>query len=89
MPDAVSIMYQLFADDAKLFRDVHLRDETGNAALQRNVNLLVQWSKTWQLPFNTDKCKNLHIRLTNLYHKYKVEKAKLKQDEKDLDVIID
>ena len=91
MPDVVKSMCLLFADDAKLFRDVNLRESSGNTALQTDVNSLVQWSKTWQLPFNTDKCKSLHIGTTNPFYKYKMEETKLDQieDEKDLGLIID
>ena len=61
MPEVVDNLCELFADDAKLFRDVHLRDEENNVSLQNDLNALGGWSKQWQLPFNVGKCKCLHI----------------------------
>ena len=91
MPDMVKSMCQLFADDAKLFRKVNLRDDYKNALLQNDIDKLSTWSKKWQLPFNTDKCKCLNIGGTNPCHRYKMNGKKLKQitEEKDLGVIVD
>ena len=61
MPEMVKSMCQLFADDAKLFRSVDLRDETSNLTLQEDLEILHHWSEKWQLPFNTGKCKVLHL----------------------------
>ena len=56
MPTMVENICELFADDAKLFRNVHLRAEQNNKSLQNDINALVEWSKKWQLPFNIGKC---------------------------------
>ena len=45
MPEVVDNFCELFADDAKLFRDVHLRDEENNVSLQNDLNALGGWSK--------------------------------------------
>ena len=66
MPEVVQNICELFADDAKLFRNVHLRDEDSNKAMQIDIDTLVAWSKRWQLPFNVGKCKKcLHIGQSN------------------------
>ena len=45
----------------------------------------------WQLPFNVDKCKSLHIGRKNKRHCYEMERKKLEQvtEEKDLGILID
>lgn len=91
MPEMVENLCELFADDAKLFRDVHLRDEEKNRSLQSDLDALVNWSKKWQLPFNVGKCKCLHIGNSNPCWKYKMDGRCLEDvdEEKDLGVMID
>ena len=91
MPEVVESLCQLFADDAKIFRSVDLRDNEGNLKLQADLDKLCEWSKKWQLPFNTDKCKVLHIGSSNPCHHYTMNGKKLGKvvEEKDLGVIID
>ena len=91
MPEVVDSLCQLFADDAKIFRSVDLRDDEGNLKLQADLDKLCEWSKKWQLPFNTDKCKILHIGSSNPCHQYTMNGKKLGKvdEEKDLGVIID
>ena len=61
MPEMVKNMCQLFADDAKLFSSVDLRDDTQKNILQQDIHALSLWSDIWQLPINIGKCKVLHI----------------------------
>ena len=91
MPDVVKCMIQLFADDAKNFINVNIRDDDGNKKLQADIHNLTQWSSKWELPFNTGKCKVLHLGNSNPCHRYKMNGERLAQvnDEKDLGVIID
>ena len=72
MPAITNSICQLFADDAKLFRGVNLRDETGNKIMQKDIDSLTNWSKKWELPFNINKCKCLHIGSTNPCCGYKM-----------------
>lgn len=46
--------WHLFADDAKCLRTI--RSASDCASLQSDIDNLVEWSNTWKLPFNTDKC---------------------------------
>ena len=89
MPDIIESMCQLFADDAKVFRKISSDDECSK--LQEDLNKLTEWSNRWNLPFNTGKCKSLHIGRNNSKHKYNMDGIELNQvhDEKDLGVIID
>ena len=91
MPDIVESMCQLFADDAKIFRGVDLRDNENNLKLQTDLDKLCEWSVKWQLPFNICKCKVLHIGNNNPCHQYTMNGKKLAKvdEEKDLGVIID
>ena len=53
MPDMVESKCQLFADDAKLFRNVNVREDYNTSILQRDLDSLSVWSDKWQLPFST------------------------------------
>ena len=89
LSDVCSSMCQLFADDAIFFRNVFSSEEINE--LQDDLNRLMELSEIWQLSFNLEKCKSLHIGRSNLKHVYKMKGKNLKQvvDEKDLGVIID
>jgi hypothetical protein len=51
---------KLYADDTKLYREIC--DKTLDVQiLQADLTHLHDWSKTWQLPFNTDKCEVIRI----------------------------
>ena len=52
---------RLFADDCLIYRPI--RDLQDHHALQRDLDLLHQWSLTWQMKFNTDKCHLLRFTL--------------------------
>ena len=84
-------MCQLFADDAKLFSSVDLRDDTQKNILQQDIHALSQWSDIWQLPFNIGKCKVLHIGQSNPCWRYKMAGKYLQdvEEEKDLGVLMD
>ena len=89
MPDVVNSMCQLFADDAKIFRGLKAKADV--SALQDDLNSLNIWSEKWQLAFNVDKCKALHIGNKNTHHKYRMNGKGLEhiEEEKDLGVLID
>ena len=54
--------------------------------------MLCEWSVTWQVKFNTDKCKVMHIGAQNLEEEYFMElkgnKLEKVSEEKDLGVMI-
>ena len=77
MPDVVDSMCQLFADDAKLYRNVTSPEDNRN--LQEDLDRICEWSTRWQLPFNIDKCKSLHIGRKNKRYWYEMNDTKLKQ----------
>ena len=59
LPFAIKNFCKLFADDTKLYRTIRIEDDT--TSLQDDINRLVNWSTMWQLPFNEQKCKCIHI----------------------------
>jgi hypothetical protein len=48
-----------FADDTKLFGVVE--NEVQHQQMQRDLCTIVEWSRTWQMEYNIDNCKILHI----------------------------
>jgi hypothetical protein len=78
-----------FADDTKIGRCV--LTERDREELQRDLNTIVNWSKTWQMQFNSDKCKILHFGRRNKKYDYQMDNNTINAaaEEKDLGVIID
>lgn len=91
MPEEVNSMCQLFADDAKIFDNVNIRDDKAGIRLQEDLDSLSNWSEKWQLPFNVSKCKILHIGKNNPCRRYKMNGKQLEyvEEENDLGVIVD
>ena len=48
-----------FADDTKIFKEV--RCSTDCSQLQADLDKLVLWAQKWQMVFNVDKCKVMHV----------------------------
>ena len=59
--------------------------------VQEDLNNLLTWSQRWQMGFNKDKCKVLHLGTTNPGWEYCMNDTTLEttSDEKDLGVTID
>ena len=77
-----------FADDLKVFGVIEGKQNQED--FQSDLNKLVQWSETWQMKFNFDKCKVMHVgrvRMNTLYTMGGQELVQIEQ-EKDLGVII-
>ena len=63
LPDVLSSsQVLLFADDAKCFKTIS--SVCDSMCLQDDLNKLSQWSNTWSLPFNVQKCCVLSVRPT-------------------------
>ena len=89
MPDVVTSISNMFADDAKVFRQIKTSVDT--ATLQNDLNHLTDWSRKWQMVFNINKCKRLHIGPTNHNNKYTIAGiGQVQSDqERDLGIIVD
>ena len=64
-----------FADDTKIFRKVDSREK--GELLQRDLDRLVQWSEVWQMKFNVDKCKVMHLGKGNSGREYVMNGGRL------------
>ena len=59
MPTSVLSSIYLFADDAKVYRSISSNDDP--PTLQHDLQQLEKWSERWQLRFNSNKCKVMHL----------------------------
>ena len=86
--DNINCKISKFADDTKIANKAD--SVTQRQLLQKDLNTLVEWSKTWMMNFNFDKCHVLHIGNSNPQVNYTMENVSIKsvQKEKDLGVII-
>ena len=77
-----------FAYDTKL--GIKADKFEGVKQLQEDLNKIGEWSLKWQMPFNVDKCKVMHIGHKNINAKYELLGKEIEscQQEKDLGVII-
>jgi hypothetical protein len=75
-----------FADDTKLICKVKTSEDRKKAQL--DLDCLCNWSKTWLMPFNIEKCKVMNMGRNNLKTCYKLDGVKLKsvEEEEDLGV---
>ena len=79
---------QKFADDTKVFREIN--GEHDQEQLQVDLNCLTEWSDKWQMPFNTSKCRVMHLGRANNKYDYSMGNHTLEvtTEEKDLGVMI-
>ena len=87
--DLTSSILSIFADDTKWGRCVDSVE--GFTKFQEGINRLEQWSRTWQMQFNTSKCKVMHLgRTGNPGHVYMMGGTELESTkaEKDIGVMI-
>ena len=89
MPSSVQSSIYLFADDAKLYRNIASDDDP--TALQHDIQQLEKWSEEWQLHFNPSKCKVMHLGRQNPHRDYTMGATTLATttSEKDLGVYVD
>jgi len=59
LPDWIKSELKMFADDTKVWH--RIKKDTDSIALQDDLDRLQSWSDTWQLKFNAEKCKVMHM----------------------------
>ena len=59
LPDNVTCGIKLFADDTKIYSTI--KDNFDTLFLQKNLDLVNEWSHKWLLKFNVDKYKLLQL----------------------------
>ena len=90
LPDLTKSTCKIFADDTKLYDSVSNSD-----IIQEDLNRLQGWCDTWNLYFNSAKCKVMHIGGKNPRKEYKMKVGadtagiQTCNEEKDLGVIFD
>ena len=82
---------RMFADDTKLW--CRITKDADSSVLQDDLDSLQSWSNAWQLKFNADKCKVIHIGhlLKTKYYMGEASSRKelnVIQQERDLGVIV-
>jgi hypothetical protein len=97
MPEMVESATYLFADDAKIFREI--REENDEKMLQADLDSLQSWSDTWLLKFHSNQCKVMSVankcvdKGTKHYYLYDNDgnRIELEQSdgEKDIGVLVD
>ena len=88
MDEGIESFVRKFADDTKMARIVEEQEDA--LALQRDIDAMVKWAQKWEMKFNTDKCKVLHVGRLNKQFQYRIGDGSLKEatEEKDLGVWI-
>ena len=59
IPNVVTSTIKLFADDTKIYRELNNVDDT--SALQSDLDSLENWTKSWQVKFDSEKCEVMRI----------------------------
>ena len=59
-----------FADNTKIGKIVNYQSDADEQ--QSNLNLLIEWSKTWLMEFNLDKCVCMHVCIINKNFKFNI-----------------
>ena len=87
MPDKIASKIYLFADDAKLYRQIE--DKSDVTRIHEDLHSLETWSDQSLLSFNIDKCVHMTIgtKKLDMVKNYKIncENIKEMQLEKDLE----
>ena len=94
LPDIVQSFIKLFADDTKIYKPCD--NELSSITLQNDIDRMTDWSKTWLLKFNEQKCKHLQLGQQQLNTEFKMKTdtnneivIESTSSEKDLGIIID
>lgn len=66
--DGISCQGELYADDCKIFQA--LKDSTSHRKIQDDLDKIIEWTRTWKLYLNSDKCKVMHFGNGNTQNKY-------------------
>jgi len=86
--DSISSKILKCADDIKIFNTVCWEEAIRN--LMTDLCRLFAWSKEWQMIFNIDKCKVMHLGYNNRSVDYFMDAVYLQvvHEDKDLEVVV-
>ena len=87
--EALSALLLKFADDTKVVK--RIRCDTDKQELQSIVSNLHAWAERWQMYFNVNKCKVVHLGRNNPEHQYFMNGVEIEavDSERDLGIILD
>ena len=77
-----------FADDTKIGNRAD--NETNALKLQNDLDKVVSWANKWEMEFNLDKCKVMHVGVKNVKNKYMMlgKQLNITNEERDLGIKI-
>ena len=84
--DGIDSHINLFADDTKLMRKVQNDDDC--KVLQRDIEKISEWSRTWKMEFNVKKCKVVEFGKSKrrVHYDYKMGEETLKKTKEEVDL---
>ena len=87
--DDVTGFFRKFADDTKGANIVENRNDADR--MQQDINAMMEWGRKWEMSFNVEKCKVLHIGRNNRRFQYRMGDIEMQvaDEEKDLGVWFD
>jgi ribonucleases P/MRP protein subunit RPP40 len=59
LPDKIKNECRLYADDSTVIGVIESEEDA--IEIQKDIDSMQNWAKTWQMSFNYDKCKVLHF----------------------------
>ena len=93
LPSVCSVTTKIYADDTKAYTSI--KSDEDHTRLQQSIDEMYNWTQTWQLHFNSSKCKILHIGEDNPKHTYFIGNGNSRHQietttlEKDLGIFVD
>ena len=90
LPDGVHSICKIFADDTKIYNS-----QNKSKDIQQDLVRMQEWTEKWNIHFNVDKCKVLHIGKKNNKNSYTLllnnEERQIvtTREERDLGIIFD
>ena len=93
MPEVIDCVIKMFADDTKLYSKIST--EQDKLCLQDSINRIANWTDTWLMQLNIEKCKHMEIGNTtnnseyNIPHQNNNITIQRVDNEKDMGVGID
>ena len=79
IPEIVNSKMYMYADDSKL-----VNESNSHRTIQQDLDILSDWSKTWLLKFNEQKCKTVHF--GNGDSTYTLNGIELEQSDAEVDL---
>ena len=76
-----------FADDSKMLEKVKTSEDIN--IIKKDLEEIINWSDRWQMPFNIQKCKVMHIGKSNPKIDYEIKGEKIQEVTQETDLGIE